>query len=264
MKRGLISVIAFCSALIVVGCSSDVKQKKPPYTEPTTGMEFVYVLGGCFKMGHPKSEKLQKQHRVCVHNGGGFWVGKYEVTQAQWEKIMGSNPSDFKGADRPVEQVSWNDAQAFLQKLNATAGAGSEPALTFRLPTESEWEYAARAGTQTDYSFGDDPAQLGDYAWYLENSGHQTHPVGQKQPNDFGLHEMYGNVWEWCQDWHDETYYVKSPKDNPQGPSSGYHRLLRGGSWGDGPDVMHSAFRYRSVPDRQFSDIGFRVVAVSR
>ena len=132
-------------------------------------------------------------------------MGKFEVTQAQWETVMGNNPSWFKGANRPVEQVSWNDAQAFLKKLNAAS-------VQFRLPSEAEWEYAARAGTQTAYAFGDDPNQLGKYAWFDDNSGNETHSVGQKKPNGFGLYDMHGNVWEWVADtWHDN--YDGAPAD---------------------------------------------------
>ena len=231
--------------------------------EETTGMEFVYVPGGCFQMGSNNGDSDEKPaHKVCLE---GFWMGKYEVTQAQWETVMGKNPSYFKGADRPVEQVSWNDAQAFLKKLN---GNPSQSPLNqggqrgvFRLPSEAEWEYAARAGTQTAYSFGDDSNQLGDYAWFYDNSGNKTHPVGQKKPNAFGLYDMHGNVWEWCQDWYNESYYANSPQENPQGPSSGQYRLLRGGSWNCLTTYCRSANRYYSPPDLRYDSLGVRVLA---
>ena len=223
--------------------------------EDTTGMEFVYVPGGCFQMGSPESEDGRDddegpQHEVCLD---GFWMGKYEVTQAQWEAVMGNNPSSFKGADRPVENVSWNDAQAFLKKLSGGNAA-------FRLPSEAEWEYAARAGTQTAYSFGDDPNQLGKYAWYgyEDNAGKQTHPVGQKKPNAFGLYDMHGNVWEWVADtYHDN--YNGAPTDGSAWVSGGSDRVLRGGGWCCGPRRVRSAFRDDYDPADRGDYIGFRV-----
>ena len=226
--------------------------------EPTTGMEFVYVPGGCFQMGSNDGDSDEKPvHEVCLQ---GFWMGKYEVTQAQWQAVMGRNPSSFKGADRPVETVSWNDAQAFLKKLNAASvGALHVTPLQFRLPSEAEWEYAARAGTQTAYSFGDDPNQLGKYAWYgyENNAGKQTHPVGQKQPNAFGLYDMHGNVWEWVADtWH--VNYNGAPTDGSAW-SGGSNRVLRGGSWYRGPRLVRSADRSYSDPAGRGGDFGFRV-----
>ena len=230
--------------------------------EETTGMEFVYVPGGCFQMGSPKSESGRYDnegpvHEVCLK---GFWMGKYEVTQAQWQVVMGKNPSYFKGADRPVEMVSWNDAQAFLKKLNAAVETRGRASLQFRLPSEAEWEYAARAGTQTAYSFGDDPARLGDYAWFDDNSDKETHPVGQKKPNAFGLYDMHGNVWEWCQDTYGD--YNETPKDGSAYGSLGDEKakVLRGGSWGVNPLNCRSANRDRNVPDDRNFLIGARVV----
>ena len=240
--------------------------------EDTTGMEFVYVPGGCFQMGQTEADKAQlikaigkknykkwyanelPRHKVCVN---GFWMGKYEVTQAQWENIMGENPSSFKGADRPVEKVSWNDAQEFLQKMNGR-GQGE-----FRLPSEAEWEYAARAGTQTAYSFGDDPNQLGKYAWYLDNSNQETHPVGQKQPNAFGLYDMHGNVWEWCADTYHKNYNG-APNDGSIWGNLGDKKakVLRGGSWLNEPSGVRSAYRLRLEPVDQYDDVGIRVVRV--
>ena len=185
-------------------------------------------------------------------------MGKFEVTQAQWETVMGNNPSWFKGANRPVEQVSWNDAQAFLKKLNAAS-------VQFRLPSEAEWEYAARAGTQTAYSFGDDPARLGEYAWYgyENNAGKQTHPVGQKKPNAFGLYDMHGNVWEWVADtYHDN--YTGAPTDGSVWGNldDTKAKVLRGGSWNGNQSGCRSAFRDRYDPDNRLFNLGCRVVAV--
>ena len=228
--------------------------------EPTTGMVFVYAPGGKFEMGCGKKEQgcdndEKPHHKVKVN---GFWIGKYEVTQAQWETIMGNNPSYFKGADYPVETVSWNDAQAFLKQLNASVGALHVTPLQFRLPSESEWEYAARAGTQTAYSFGDAPWQLNNYAWHSENSGGTTHSVGQKQPNKFGLYDMHGNVWEWVTDTHHENY-KGAPKDGSAWVSGGSNRVLRGGSWFVEPRGVRSAFRGNYDPAIRSDNIGFRV-----
>ena len=180
--------------------------------DPVSSIDFVWVAEGCFRMGSPDSEVQRGVNEGPVHNVcvDGFWMGKYEVTQAQWEKVMGSNPSRLKWDSRPVEKVSWNDAQEFLQKLNTQV----EKEL-YRLPTEAEWEYAARAGTETAYSFGDDAARLDEHAWYESNSEHRTHPVGLLKPNDWGFYDMYGNVWEWCQDWYESGY----SSQGPSGPS---------------------------------------------
>jgi formylglycine-generating enzyme required for sulfatase activity len=229
--------------------------------DPVSGIDFIWVAEGCFQMGSPDNEAERGPdedpvHEVCVD---GFWMGKYEVTQTQWEKVMGSNPSFFTWDSRPVENVSWNDTQEFLQKLNAQAGKE-----IYRLPTEAEWEYAARAGTETAYSFGADAARLDEYAWYKSNSGNKTHPVGLLKPNDWGFYDMYGNVTEWCQDWYESGYYSQSPSKNPQGPSSGKYRVQRGGSWSGDPYVCRSANRHSfyKLEDRVLFN-GFRVVAGS-
>ena len=196
-------------------------------------------------------------------------MGKYEVTQAQCENIMGENPSHFKGEDRPVETVSWNDAQAFLKKLNANPShsplnQGGQRGV-FRLPSEAEWEYAARAGTQTAYAFGDDPNQLGKYAWFDDNSGNETHSLGQKKPNGFGLYDMHGNVWEWVADtWHDN--YTGAPNDGSIWGKLGDKKakVLRGGSWNYNPNNCRSAHRNRPGPDLRDSSIGARVVVGAR
>ena len=252
-------------------------------------LELMEIPGGTFWMGQSDDEqRFMKQqnwwndyfncerprHQVTV---APFLIGKYPITQAQWQAVMGNNPSNWKDPNRPVENVSWNDCQAFVQKLNAThpsplprgeqhgtpllGGAGG--GLLFRLPTEAEWEYACRAGSETIYAFGDDPAQLGDYAWFSENSGKETHPVGQKQPNNFGLHDMHGNVWEWCVDtWHDN--YNGAPNDGSAWGSLGDKKakVLRGGSWHYNQNGCRSACRGGLDPDDQDCDNGCRVVAV--
>ena len=182
-----------------------------------------------------------------------FYLGKYDVTQEQYQAVIGTNPSRFKGKDNPVEMVSWDEAQVFCKKLT------ERTTQTLRLPTEAEWEYGCRAGTTSTYHSGDADADLGRVAWYDGNSN-TTQPVGQKEPNTFGLYDMHGNVWQWCQDLRDENYYSKSPTENPQGPDHGVARLLRGGSWYDFPMYCRSAIRYRLDPDDRGNTIGFRVV----
>jgi formylglycine-generating enzyme required for sulfatase activity len=236
------------------------------------GMEFVPIPAGEFLMGtaaeevdsiarryHLQREWVEREvpcHEVRISQP--FDLGKYPVTQAQWEAVMGNNPSAFTGdPTRPVEKVSWEDVQRFIEQLNARDRTAGE---TYRLPTEAEWEYAARAGTTTAYSFGDDPAQLGAYAWYDENSGNTTHPVGQKQPNPWGLYDMHGNVWEWVQDWYDEAYYSQSPTTDPQGPDTGSRRVFRGGGWYDGAGICRSAYRRYAEPGFRDDDLGFRLL----
>jgi len=242
-------------------------------------LKLVYVPAGSFLMGSPKSEKGRSvdegpQHRVTISRG--FWIGKYEVTEAQWQIIMGKNPSLRQGekillrkidlnpsindAPRitrnmlPVERVSWDDVQSFILKLNAATG------MTFRLPTEAEWEYACRAGSETAYSFGNNKKKLVKYAWYDANTTAETHPVGRRKPNAWGLYDMAGNVWEWCQDWYGKNYYQYSPVIDPTGPSSGHGRVFRGGSWFSSDDRCRSAFRYGYDPKLRYANLGFRLV----
>jgi formylglycine-generating enzyme required for sulfatase activity len=219
-----------------------------------SGMEFVYVPGGCFKMGSPVGEKGRFDwegpvHEVCVN---GFWMGRYEVTQEQWLKIMDSNPSSLKKNQHPVENVSWHDAQEFLARLNKRSGR------TYRLPTEAEWEYACRAGGSGKYCGGDNPDAV---AWHEENSSGSTRPAGRKQANAFGLHDMSGNVWEWCLDKFDKNYYaIAGTRNNPRGPSGGEENLVRGGSAGSRAHNCRAAFRFKNRPDYRENLIGFRVV----
>lgn len=219
------------------------------------GMAFVKIPAGSYmrgcKDGEDDYDDEKPQRRISISS---FWMGVHEVTQAQWEAVMGSNPSDFKGRDHPVENVNWLEAQEFVRRLNAKEGHER-----YRLPTEAEWEYAARAGSTTKYCFGDDERDLGDYAWYGSNSGCVTHPVGQKQPNAWGLYDMHGNVWEWVQDWFRGNYYATSDTDNPRGPDTGGYRALRGGSCCQDPRYCRSATRYFAFPDQRDEDIGLRL-----
>jgi formylglycine-generating enzyme required for sulfatase activity len=189
-----------------------------------TGMEMVFIPAGEFMMGSDSGDSTQKPvHRVSISRP--FYLGKYEVTQAQWRAVMGTDPSHFKGDRNPVEQVSWDDCQQFLQKLGGKNGA-----TVCALPTEAEWEYACRAGTKTDFSFGDDEKDLVKYAWYGANCFGTSHAVGGQKPNPWGLYDMHGNVCEWCQDWLG-SYYPADITRDPQGPTSGDCRTVRGGGW---------------------------------
>jgi len=272
-------------------------QSKTPFpsTAPATAPvrdaiagAFVMVPAGSFLMGAPDhvpaddyfeywAKQSRPQHRVTISRA--FEMGKYEVTQAIWEKVMGSNPSWLKGADLPVTMVSWDDVQLFLREMNR-----GDPNYTNRLPTEAEWEYACRAGTTGDYA-GD----LDAMAWYAENSGDQrisvddafkndpsrlpsllaknhcrVHPVGQKQPNDWGLYDMHGNVMEWCSDWHGYEYYAESPSADPPGPAEGKSRILRGGNLGDPTYFCASTMRRFDLSRQQRAYIGFRLVRTAR
>jgi formylglycine-generating enzyme required for sulfatase activity/class 3 adenylate cyclase len=223
------------------------------WVEPTTGMEFVWVEGGCFQMGDTFGEGDDDErpvHEVCVDS---FGMSRHEVTQGQWQKIMGSNPSKFtKGDNYPVEQVSWVDTQDFIRKLNSLAGN------SLRLPTEAEWEYAACSGGKKEkYAGGSDIDRL---AWYDGNSGDSTHPVGTKDPNGLGLYDMSGNVWEWCSDWYDRDYYQQSLRNNPRGPSSGSFRVIRDGCWNGSFWLARCTNRDGFRPGYRLDNLGFRVV----
>jgi formylglycine-generating enzyme required for sulfatase activity len=237
--------------------------KNPPRTSPQANAEsgalkeflssFVSIPAGEFMMGATNGKPDEKPvHRVRLSQP--FEMGKYEVTQAVWEALMGSNPSEFRGANLPVENVSWLDAQEFIEKLNAR-----NDDYIYRLPTEAEWEYACRAGSSGNYA-----GKLDQVAWYDDDSGNTTHPVGKKQPNAWGLYDMHGNVFEWCQDWYDGNYYAESPTVDPQGPQSGSFRVKRGGSWVFPAAFSRSAARDLYSPVYQFNFLGFRVVRTRR
>ncbi len=218
-------------------------------------LEMIAIPGGSFLMGSEDYENTKPVHPVKL---SPFHIGKFQVTQQQWQAVRGKNPSHFKGNNLPVENISWNDATRFCLKLSEKTGK------EYRLPTEAEWEYACLAGSTGKYCFSNDQSRLRDYAWFDENSGDKTHPVGEKLPNDWGLHDMHGNVWEWCQDWYGQNYYTElSTQDdlvNPRGPQSGSYRVLRGGSWIDLQDVARAVYRYNNDPANRVSSFGFRVV----
>jgi formylglycine-generating enzyme required for sulfatase activity/cellobiose-specific phosphotransferase system component IIA len=219
------------------------------FKDPSTGMEFVFVKGGCFRMGSDDADADERPvHTVCT---SGFYLGRYEVTQGQWKKIMARNPSSFAGCGDscPVEKVSWNDVHLFIERLNARVRSAK-----YRLPTEEEWEYAARAGTESE-RYGN----LDAIAWYEKNSGRHPHEVGKKKPNAWGLYDMLGNVWEWVEDRYG---YYTSDRSETVGPSGELYRVARGGSWNSSARDTRSAFRNSLSPDSRNFSIGFRLVVM--
>ena len=231
-------------------------------------MEFVWIPAGTFRMGAPSSEAGSRSDEALheVEISRGFWLGRYEVTQGQWEAVMGTSP--WSGRDHvvsdlshPAVSISWNAVQRFIGRLNAAAGDS-----LYRLPSEAEWEYACRAGSRTRWSFGDDESVLGNYAWYWDNAwdvGEEyAHAVGTKWPNAWGLYDMHGNVYEWVQDWYGSDYYDVSPRVDPRGPSSGSFRVGRGGSFGDSASDLRSADRSGFSPGGRGDDIGVRLLRI--
>jgi len=232
-------------------------EKNITFTVKGVSFDMIFVEGGTFTMGCTSEQGAdcywdeKPAHKVTVSD---FHIGKYEVTQAQWKAVMGSNPSYFKGDDLPVENVSWNDVQEFIKKLNAQTGKN------YRLPTEAEWEFAARGGNQSKGYKYSGSNNLDEVAWYSGNT-HQTNPVGTKAPNELGIYDMSGNVLEWCSDWKAE--YSSSSKSNPQGPATGFHRVFRGGSWGNFAGSVHVSFRCINAPLNRGSSLGFRLACSS-
>lgn len=215
-------------------------------------MEFVHIPSGSFIMGSDDSRGDEKPaHKVTISKP--YYLGKHEVTQAQYEAVMGANPSGFKNPNNPVEKVNWPMAVKFCEKMSKMTGK------TCRLPTEAEWEYACRARTDTKYFFGKFSAPLKEHAWFKKNSGGKTHEVGMKKPNPWGLYDMNGNVWEWCQDWYASDYYANSPEQDPQGPESGKWRVHRGASWYEPDWANKSSTRARIKPYVSDTNYGFRV-----
>jgi formylglycine-generating enzyme required for sulfatase activity len=255
----------FILGMIQLGCQAYAQA--PKTITNSIGMKLVLIPKGTFKMGSPIEEEggddNEEQHQVTISRD--FFVGVTEVTQGEYEKIMGINPSHFQkrvirksdSSLYPVDTVSWEDAVEFCKRLSERLEE-KEIGRVYRLPTEAEWEYACRAGSKTSFSFGDDYLLLGEYAWFFENSNHQTHPVGEKKPNAWGLYDMHGNVWEWCSDWHGE--YPKGKKTDPVGPKNGSIRVGRGGCWIQGALDCRSAFRHGAPPSGRGYFSGFRVV----
>lgn len=226
---------------------------RPAPSRPRVFMEFVAIPAGEFTMGSNEGEgNEQPTHKVRITTP--FEMGKYEVTQRQWKDIMDDNPSYFPGEDRPVDNVSWDAAQEFIRRLNER-----DEEFVYRLPTEAEWEYACRAGTE-----GDVAAELPRIASYAATSGGRTSTVGSKRPNAWGLHDLLGNVAEWVADWYDAAYYKQSPAEDPKGPASGVQRVLRGCGFNDEPEDCTASARKSLLPDKSGEYIGFRLVRVRK
>jgi formylglycine-generating enzyme required for sulfatase activity len=268
-------VITLAMFFAVLGCSPESVPDRPINTQATKevtnsiGMKLVLIHKGTFTMGSPESEAGREedevQHEVTLTKD--FYLGVTEVTQAQYEKVMGSNPSFFQGdkvkvdsSSHPVEQVSWEDAVEFCKRLSDLPEE-KKAGRVYRLPTEAEWEYACRAGRKTAFSFGDESGSLGDFAWFSNNSERKTHPVGEKKPNAWGLCDMHGNVWEWCSDRYGD--YPKSAVSDPIGPREGSYRVYRGGGWIFEAADCRSALRHWAIPSGGGGLLGFRVALSS-
>jgi len=269
MKHYIIAAFLLPVTLVLLqGCKrkapdnvTEVQGDVPSETKTESGIEMVLLPGGTFIMGD-EDEIDAPIHEVTV---SPFYIDTHLVTQEQYEKLMGDNPSRWKANKNPVEQMRWSDA---VRYCNARSEAeGLEPcydlntwkcnfaANGYRLPTEAEWEYACRAGTTTAYSFGDDASKLKAYAWFEDNSASKPRPVGQKPPNSWGLFDMHGNVWEWCNDFYKVDYYQESPKENPRGPETGETKVLRGGAWKFSAESCRSGYRYNENPG--YADVCF-------
>ena len=257
------SLLTVFATLSMVSCGSDDNDEPSPSTLKdqsfnVDGVSFTMkaVQGGTFTMGSSEDDadafdQEKPAHSVTVSS---FWIGQTEVTQELWEKVMKNNPSYFKGDKLPVEMVSWDDCQDFIKELNTKTGK------KFRLPTEAEWEYAARGGNKSKgykYSGGN---EIDKVAWYEDNSSDKTHDVGTKAANELGIYDMTGNVWEWCSDWWSNSYYSSSPASNPQGPSTGSYRVFRGRSWYDNARHSRVTIRGNRKPGDRSYYLGLRLV----
>ena len=291
----------FLSSLVIFGMiqmDCQVLAQSPKEITNSIGMKLVLIPKGTFTMGSPKSEdgheRKESQHEVTI--GKDYYLGVTEVTQGQYEKVMGTNPSYYQKEKirkksslmYPVESLSWDDALAFCKNLSELPEE-KKAGRIYRLPTEAEWEYACRAGSKTAYSFGANSKSLGNYAWFADNSGSKKldssdlsnrsknnpreyldtvlsagclpHPVGEKNPNAWGLYDMHGNVLEWCSDFY--SAYPEGAVSDPIGPKEGLNRMMRGGSWTSDAQNCRSAYRQGNAPDEYYANIGFRVALSS-
>jgi formylglycine-generating enzyme required for sulfatase activity len=269
-QRGAVSPIPVEKAIPRPVAENETREAAPPappikvnVETNTLGMKMALIPAGEFTMGSSDGDANEKPpHKVRITKP--FYLGQHEVTVGQFRQfVTGSGYTGAGGSwktpfpsqtdDHPVVNVNWNDAKAFCGWLSKKEGK------EYRLPTEAEWEYACRAGTQTKWSFGDDESELGSYAWFGGNSRLRTHPVGQKKPNPWGLYDMHGNAWEWCEDRSEALYRAESPQDDPKGGSAGTDRVLRGGCWFNLPENTRSTYRTGSDPDSRYRLNGFRV-----
>ena len=247
-------VTALVNLIINGGGESEFKNRT--FTVNGVSFEMIAVEGGTFTMGATSEQGSdayddeKPAHQVTLSS---YYIGKTEVTQELWQAVMGSNPSKFSGTNLPVEKVSWEDCQSFVIKLNELTGKN------FRLPTEAEWEYAARGGNKSNgfkFSGGNNIAEV---AWYSENGNKISHPVATKAPNELGIYDMSGNVWEWCSDWYSSSYYTSSSQTNPTGPNSGSYRVYRGGSWSGNDRYCRVSHRDSNYPSYRFNYLGLRL-----
>ncbi len=244
--------------ILVAAAAGAAPPRNASFIDPETGMQFVLVKGGCYLMGDTFGDGYPNElpvHEVCLDD---FYMARYKVTQGQWKKVMGTTPSYFSfcGDDCPVEEVSWGDARKFIAVLNQRTGR------TYRLPTEAEWEYAARGrGRRERWAGTNDESRLGEYAWYSRNAGDRTHPVGLKRPNRLGLYDMSGDVWEWVQDVYSSTAYRHHARNNPVYRGAGSGHVFRGGSWYYNPRGVRVTFRNHRVPGViiRHHNVGFRL-----
>jgi formylglycine-generating enzyme required for sulfatase activity len=263
------SIISKGFVLMLIFFVDQLQAQTPKEITNSIGMKLVLIPKGTFMMGSPESDlnrqKNETQHEVTISKG--YYLGVYEVTQAQYEKVIGRNPSLYQGAivgnenaDLPVENVSWHDAVEFCKKLSDLPEE-KKAGRVYRLPTEAEWEYACRAGSKTAYSFDDEEGLLPEYGWFKRNSSNRTHTVGLLESNAWGLYDMHGNVWEWCSDRYGE--YPKGAVSDPTGPKEGSIRVFRGGCWRGEAAGCRSAVRDWDGPSARDNGLGFRVALSS-
>lgn len=257
--EGLRRAVAELQAEVVRRTSPGAEPRDAPepgrvLEEPLTGMELVCVAGARFSMGDVFGDREPDERPVHAVSLASYCLGRYPVTQAQWEAVAGHNPSAHPGSERPVDSVSWEDCREFLAKLSEKSG------VHFRFPTEAEWEYAARSGGGLDKWAGTSREdEVNAFAWFVGNSRGSSQPVGLKRPNRLGFHDMSGNVWEWCQDWYGERYYGASPEEDPPGAPAGARRVARGGSWADDRELLLTVWRGALQPGFRLKTHGLRV-----
>jgi len=266
-----LSIFFLFAGVIFLSFAAHLQAQPPKEITNSVGMKLVLIPKGTFMMGSPESEQgrneNENQHEVTISKD--YYLGVYEVTQAQYEKVMGKNPSYFQGAkvgnentDLPVDNVSWDDTVEFCKRLSDLPEEKKAGRL-YRLPTEAEWEYACRAGSKTAYSFDDEEGLLPEYGWFKRNSSDRTHTVGLLEPNAWGLYDMHGNVWEWCIDRYGDNSKGAVSDPDPSGPKEGSFRVFRGGGWRFGAAICRSALRSGDDPSGRGDALGFRVALSS-